>query len=304
MPSPLTVEPRLVVYWSVSPGTVYNLYAVWADSSSGKAIAAGQGGTALEFDSGAWKCLNSGTLYEFRGVCGSSITNVLGVVYNTTGAGSADFYSFDDSSTSWSSHSSIPSFNPEDIWCRSGSDFYVVGKSGTDTQVYRWNTPVASTWNLVGGNIANFTGLGIWGPSTGSDIYVSGTSGTIPYPRIYHYDGASWSSAYNNNSISLQDIWGSSAGNIWSVGWMGAAVNGNGSSWSSTTIDAGASFRGVWGDSSRFFAVGFTGVIYYNNGSSWTSQSSGTTVDLWSVSGIPNSTVFVSGYTGTLLRYY
>ncbi|MGV8123298.1 MAG: Ig-like domain-containing protein [Candidatus Xenobiia bacterium LiM19] len=291
--------------WSVSPGTTLDLNAVWADSSSGRAIAVGKSGAALEYSSGAWKCMNMGTAYNFIGVWGSSMSNAFAVADNTN----APVYYYDGSSWAYDSDITAGPVNlvAQDMWGRSASEVYVVGttNSGADTQVYVTDgtSPGPHTWTLVGATISGFVGTGIWGPSTGSDIYICGTSPGSD--RIYHSTGGSWTVVCNDGSISPIDLWGSSSSNIWSVGYSGNTINGNGSAWSVKTSGTTKDLKGVWGDSSsKFFAVGNSGTIVYYNGSSWSAQSSGVAVDLTGVHGIPNSNVFATGKTGTVLRYY
>ena len=282
--------------WSASPGTTLNLNAVWADSSTGRAIAVGNSGAALEYSSGAWKCMNMGTSSEnFIGVWGSSISNVLAV----SGSTAAPIYKFNG--TSWSPSGFVAAgLTAYDIWGRSGSEIYVVGYTGTDTQVYVYN---GSIWTKVGGDITGFNGTGIWGPSSGSDIYICGTSSGTD--RIYKYFGGAWTAVCNDISISPIDLWGTSSSDIWSVGWAGDAIHGGGSSWGSVTSISSANMRGVWGESSgKFFSVGDSGTIVYYNGSSWSAQSSGVSVDLTGVTGTTSTSVFATGKTGTVLRYY
>jgi len=283
--------------WSLSPGTTLDLNAVWADSSTGKAIAVGNSGTALLFDSGAWSSMyTNAASYNFIGVWGADSTNGYAVADNS---GATVFWF---SGSTWSSlgDAGAAGFVARDIWGRSSSEVYVVGYTGAAAQVFCWDD---GTWNQVGADIAGFDGSGIWGPPTGSDLYISGNSAGTD--RIYQYSGGAWACVYNNGSVSLKDIWGLASGTIWSVGWMGDAVYGGGTTWNTSTTGTSENLAGVWGDcTSNFFAVGSNGIILHYGGSSWTSQSSGVSHNLKGVTGITNSYVFATGTNGTVLRYY
>ncbi len=72
--------------------------------------------------------------------------------------------------------------------------------------------------------------------------------------------------------------------------------------WSSIPMDT---LRGVWGTSaSDVWAVGYHGVLKHFNGTSWTSFTSGTTEPLVAVWGTSPSDVWiVGGFNGTILHY-
>jgi len=292
--------------WSAIPGTTQDLNAVWSDSSSGRAIAVGNSGAAIEYSSGAWKCMNMpATSNNLIGVWGSSISNVFAVTATTN----APVYYYDGSS--WTLDGNITAapvnLQAQDMWGRSASEVYVIGttNSGADTGVYvaDGTSPGPLSWTPVGAIIPGFVGTGIWGPSSGSEIYICGTSGGSD--RIYHFTGGAWTAVCNDGSVSLIDLWGTTSSNIWSVGYSGEAIHGGGSSWGAATSISSANMRGVWGESSgKFFSVGESGTIVYYNGSSWSAQSSGVSFDLTGVHGIPNSNVFATGKSGTVLRYY
>jgi hypothetical protein len=287
--------------WVTSVATTQNLNSVWADSSTGKAVAVGDCGAVMFYDTAAWRAMNMGTTYNFIGVWGADMTNVFAMADNSGGP----MYKFNGSNWAYVSDAAT-GLKVYDIWGRSSTEVYVVGFVGAPTnatRVYRWN---GGAWAQVGSDIgaaASFSGTGIWGTASGTDLYICGTSSGTD--RIYQYSGGVWTAVYNNALFSCVDLWGPSSGNIWCVGWAGEALNGLGTSWGSLSTISAANLKGVWGESSsKFFAVGDSGTIVYYNGSSWTSQSSGVTHDLKGVTGISGSTVFATGTNGTLLRYY
>jgi hypothetical protein len=78
-----------------------------------------------------------------------------------------------------------------------------------------------------------------------------------------------WSSVQSGTTARLTSIWGTSASDIWAVGYN-SILHYNGTSWSSITYGSPTLF-GVWGSSaSDVWAVGVSNTILHYDGSSWT----------------------------------
>ena len=162
---------------------------------------------------------------------------------------------------------------------------------------------------------------------------------------ILHYNGTSWSSVFSTGTTlnELHGVWGTSASDVWAVGYNGTILHYNGTSWSSvssgtpsTSKASGAPPRltcGLWApwddpplqrhelverlerdDAKPSAASGAPprltcglwaafGTILHYNGTSWSSVSSGTTQDLYSVWGTSASDVWAVGGGGTILHY-
>ena len=103
---------------------------------------------------------------------------------------------------------------------------------------------------------------------------------------ILHFDGGAWQPQYRQDDLSLRGVWGSSATDVYAVGFhfigLGAALlHYNGVAWvqadNFTDQDEELAFQGIWGSSATdVFAVGiaFDGrfqksLIVHYDGSGW-----------------------------------
>ncbi len=108
---------------------------------------------------------------------------------------------------------------------------------------------------------------------------------------------------------TLRGIWGTSANDVWAVGYHGKIVHYNGTSWSNVSSGTTEPLVGVWGASaSNVWAVGgYNGTILHYNGTSWSSVLErgrpgiffgvwgGSASDVWTVGGVDS----VLHYNGT-----
>jgi hypothetical protein len=197
------------------------------------------------------------------------------------------------------------------IWGSSATDVFAVGVGGTILHYdgNTWNT-IASTTT---GNLC-----GVWG-SSGSDVFAVGEqegSGDAIFSAddghlsaehyiILHYDGSAWRPMSNSTS-SPKGVWGSSASDVFVVGYPGISVQDH-SGWRPMEVPIGtrtAYFSSVWGSSSSdVFAVGNSGTILHYDGSTWSAMTSGTTSFLSGVWGSSATDVFAVGDGGTILHY-
>jgi hypothetical protein len=186
------------------------------------------------------------------------------------------------------------------VWGSSVTDVYAVGYgdngSITVPLLYHSNGSawVESSPLLPAGWSSGYL-FGIWG-SSASDVYVvgSGYAGNTFLPLLYHYDGSAWTAFTLSlpadwRSGYLYAIWGSSASDIYAVGYgysgnllLPLLYHFNGTSWTEAGLTAPANwasvnFRGIWGSSaSDVYAVGYgsnatttSPVIYHRDASSW-----------------------------------
>src|SRR6266550_2665747 len=110
-----------------------------------------------------------------------------------------------------------------------------------------------------------------------------------------------WSSVQSGTTARLTSIWGTSASDIWAVGYN-TILHYNGTSWSSIYfLGTGTQFfQSVWGTSaSDVWAVGYdtsdgTATVFHLNGTSFANVSTGATQPLTGVWGTSASDVWVS----------
>lgn len=116
--------------------------------------------------------------------------------------------------------------------------------------------------------------------------------------NIYFYDGATWSKMTNPDGRMLNSIWGSSATDAYAVGNDGVILHYDGVSWTATTSSASDSFSTVWGTASNdVYAVGRWGRVLHYNGANWQSIRTSNLTDYFFGVWSNGTTVFVIGYT-------
>jgi hypothetical protein len=126
---------------------------------------------------------------------------------------------------------------------------------------------------------------------------------------MLHYNGSSWSPVQTGYPAYFRGVWGSSADNVFAVGYTfteNVILRFDGNSWATMTITppSDCGLCAVWGSSATdVFAAGFCGIIYHYNGSTWSPMNSRAGNELRSVWGSSGSDVFAVGVSGTILRY-
>jgi hypothetical protein len=80
---------------------------------------------------------------------------------------------------------------------------------------------------------------------------------------VWHYDGATWTSMPLPSGSVLNEIWGSSATDVFAVGEDGVVLHYDGAAWTLATPTR-AGLLGVWGSSpGDVYAVGAAGTILH-----------------------------------------
>ncbi|MHC4597959.1 MAG: hypothetical protein ACYS47_03035 [Planctomycetota bacterium] len=121
---------------------------------------------------------------------------------------------------------------------------------------------------------------------------------------ILHYDGVSWSVMCSGTTVDLRGVWGSSPNNVIAVGEGGTILRYNGACW--TTMVSGTTYQlyGVWGSSATdVFAMGSSGVIRHFDGTGWSTLYSGSTESLLGVWGSSPTNVYIPMSGSFVLRY-
>ncbi len=106
-----------------------------------------------------------------------------------------------------------------------------------------------------------------------SPLVSSASAATVVSP-----DGWGWQNPLPQGN-KLYGVWGSSATDVFAVGYVGTILHYNGSAWSAMSSGTTEYLHGVWGSSAiDVFAVGISGTILHYNGSAWSAMTSGTTI--------------------------
>ena len=127
---------------------------------------------------------------------------------------------------------------------------------------------------------------------------------------------ATWHDMVKLLWASLGDVWGTSADNLYVVGYSicgeehGVVYHYDGKTWSKTIIPVEGRLRGIWGTSANnVFAVGYTSkepvhsIIVHYDGNGWAQMSSPSYDILRAVWGSSAKDVFAVGSFGTILHY-
>jgi hypothetical protein len=105
---------------------------------------------------------------------------------------------------------------------------------------------------------------------------------------------------------TLRGVWGTSASNVWAVGYSGAIRHYDGTIWSGVSSGTSQPLAGVWGTSaSDVWAVGgLSGTILHYNGTGWSSLlERGQPGILFGVWGSSASDVWVGGDADSVFHY-
>jgi hypothetical protein len=193
------------------------------------------------------------------------------------------------------------------VWGTSSSDVFAVGDHGAIVHYdgTSWSRMVSPTSGPL---------FDVWAAAP-NDVIAVGGGGKL------HYDGMSWTvtdasavsswAVWGTSSTNLhfagaseeRDLWGASAGDIFSVAPNGRIMHYNGVSWSSMSSGTNEPLFGVWGAApDDVYAVGFAGEILHYDGVDWSPLNSGTNTELWKVWGISSGDVFVVSRYGPVLR--
>ncbi len=132
-------------------------------------------------------------------------------------------------------------------------------------------------------------------------MYSVGDNGTI----LRGGNGVAWSSINSTTSNNLRGIWGSSATDLWVVGFAGTIIHFDGNAWSAVTSPSIQNLQGVWGSGPKdVWAVGNAATVLHFDGNTWSVVASGAAafVDLTSVWGSGPTDVWAVGRNGTILH--
>ena len=190
---------------------------------------------------------------EFRGISGSSDSNVIGV------GKKGEIHRFDGSS--WSQMASPGNEDLNDVEVVDANTAFAVGKKGEVLQLS------GSTWTSIGG-MTNEELFGVWAASA-TEVYAVGKKG-----EIWRYDGSSWfdeSAAAGTSNKDIEDAWGDGSA-FYAVDEDGVLYRRDRAtgSWSApdTACTIGDRFEDLWGDGSgNIYLVGKKNIHRYNGSS-------------------------------------
>jgi Divergent InlB B-repeat domain len=167
-----------------------------------------QSGAILRYDGGCWE-----TLADPK--ANTSLQN-----HVTFGSSSADIWALGSESWHWDglewSRVSFPAEmqNRQGGWSNGPADAFVFAVDDAQTKAFHWN---GQGWSLH----ARFEGerLLTWWGTGADDLWLGGyrLNGAVPEPRVWHWDGASWSAkAFEPQAIGgVERLFGTIRGDVW-----------------------------------------------------------------------------------------
>lgn len=190
----------------------------------------------------------------------------------------------------------------------SATDVYAVGADpGSGPGVVHYD---GSAWTTLD---TGSTGDLWWVTRVGADsLWMGGEAG-----RVLHYTPSTgtFTESVLDAAITVFGLWGASDTEVWAVGGdinaseAGAAIwRWDGKTWSEATLPKDAASEiavyKIWGRSADdVFAVGTGGMGLHWDGSAWTSLTTGTTSNLFTVSGTASEEWAVGGaFSGTIVH--
>lgn len=258
-------------HWtSVATGTTVDLYGVYGAATNSLVAVGPQ--TIRRFNGTAWSAGPDSEL-TLRGIGGAGAsTFIIGITVPE--AGSADtgmgvILRMMGTTLTMQSNPA-PTAQYLNVWARAADDAWAVGQD------------VAVHWD--GMRWVNTASMGIMqGPmsSPASDLYaVWGAAADdvrVVGKKVYHWDGAAWTSEVQPGNDYYYGIWGSGARDVWMV-WLSIRQHYNGTEWSDvrvgTRAPCGRSGERLQND---IWAGGDGGVMVHWDGARWQSYPSGTT---------------------------
>lgn len=155
------------------------------------------------------------------------------------------------------------------LWASSASNAWAVG----DQTVLHFD---GNSWSPGTQGAVAVRLFAIWGAAP-TDIWAVGSTRFSPFnPVVWHFDGTTWATAANvppnpSGSVALNDVFGVSASDAWTVGDRGVIWHYNGAAWSDRgpAMPANTLLR-VWGGASNdAWIVGDAGSLFRFNGQIW-----------------------------------
>jgi len=106
-----------------------------------------------------------------------------------------------------------------------------------------------------------------------------------------------------SEGVTLSDVWGPSANNLFATGQQGVVLRYNGTAWRVTQTPTTANLTAVWGTSAtNIIAVGTGGVVLRFDGTTWTNGSPNPAVVFLDVWGSAPNDIFVVGIESAVTR--
>jgi hypothetical protein len=310
-PGTTTYTFSVYVVGAMSPD---NEYLRWANLRPASSVTY-QGVFGVEAND-VWIVGNSGSVLRYDGTNFTASTMGTGNLNDVWGNSSSNVYAVGNTGAfRWdgSSWNPVALSGMQTLWDVDGasnSNIAIAGMSGGRAAVFTYNgtswtttvLPATATGNKV-------VAYGMWVDRASNFAVATGNAGAI-----WHRVGGVWSAVASPVTTALQDVWGTSASNIYAVGVGGTVLRYDGTSWSRVTVPVSTTptLWSVFGTSANDIYVGgnnagagTNATILRFDGTTWraeTSPSAGANVNAVYVAGGTNGEPFAVGSQGTVFR--
>ncbi|MBN8782123.1 MAG: hypothetical protein ABS85_00855 [Sphingobacteriales bacterium SCN 48-20] len=239
-------------------------FAVWAANGSNIWAGGASTGNQLTYYNGtSWSNVTAATGWaggSIRGIWGTAANNVWFSGSAASSPTRAQLVHYNGVAYTSRTAGLPADFAGLKIWGTDANNVWVVGTSGLNGVIAKWNVG-ASSWDQQ--VTSGYTGMrGIWG-SASNNVWVVGGSGSAGNTGfILHWNGVSWTDRTPAGGVvTLNQISGSNANNMWAVGNAGTILKWDGTSWSSQPSGTTQALNGVavgkTGTANRLWAVAF-----------------------------------------------
>jgi hypothetical protein len=270
-----------------------NLYAMWGSSAS-DVWAVGDFGRIVHFDGGDW------TTVAADPVTTEPLFSVWGNAANSAWAVGAAGTILHWDGASWTPQTLPDPVLLNAVWGTSATDVWAAGREngcgcgGGDGVLYHYD---GTEWTAVEG-APDLVGLELYaGWSNGpGDVWIVGSG------VVLHYDGSNWTQEVVASGAPLYGIAGTSATNVFAVGYVGIIVRNRGSGWEAMAFPE-ADVYGLWGSSPTDVWAAAGPVIRHRTGGAWAWDVAPDGLWLNAVWGSGASDVWAVGDLGGVAHY-
>lgn len=270
MPLPSGLTQSLSTLWGPGKGDLF-VGGSYAASSTAN------GGVVHRYNGGKWTTQKFWTTANegVASITGTGKTDVTAVGWEAAGSFASYWQVHRFDGTAWKSSNIKAQPQAGQLtraWAVSSTDLWATGSDCTDASgvckplVQHYD---GTTWTDMSGKLPKGVGgvTGVWAAGkvvaiTGYDNTTGADQGTVAV-----YDGTKWTLSHTVSGKRLNDVWGTSASNIWVVGHGGVVYHYDGSSWKNESASTTSNIWAIWGSGIYdMFIVGDSGTIYHGCG--------------------------------------
>ena len=177
--------------------------------------------------------------------------------------------------TSWTT---LATGTTGDLWWVSTTGDDLVWMAGADGRVIRWSKSAGSGVESVLDPAV--TVFGVWGAAD-DDVWAVGGDITASEggAQVWHWDGVAWTKSTlpteAGAAVAMYKVWGRSATEVYVVGTGGVGIQWDGAAWTTLTTGTTRNLFTVSGSASQTWAVGGfgSGTIVTSTGGAWSDET-------------------------------